>query len=305
MSDSNDSIGIEPARLIEAFELVRPEMLLLKESELLPVNLDPLASVSVVRGALPGLLALRPTIANTFRNFDLTPLERLELYAFALTQAQVTCQSVSKRTKTLSKLSAAAVTLRARLLQDAQALVLRGQVSESRLSQLKGAKGHCNIASDLLLLVTSLRECWSDVVGKTGVTLDELNAAELLGNRLVEAIGARKFPALARRAAADRQRAYTLFIRAYDQVRRVVTFLRWDTKDIDLIAPSLYTKKLKSRRSQKQTTKKTTIKSTTCCIANSNDTPRCVFNASCVPQSTINGNSASVWTRENPHTVRE
>ncbi len=37
-----------------------------------------------------------------------------------------------------------------------------------------------------------------------------------------------------------RARAFTLFSRAYDQVRRAVNVLRWDEGDADSIAPSLY-----------------------------------------------------------------
>lgn len=36
-------------------------------------------------------------------------------------------------------------------------------------------------------------------------------------------------------------RAYALFARAYDEVRRVVTYLRWHERDADQIAPCLYT----------------------------------------------------------------
>jgi len=41
-------------------------------------------------------------------------------------------------------------------------------------------------------------------------------------------------------AAERRACAFTLFMRAYDQARRAVIFLRWDEGDADEIAPSLY-----------------------------------------------------------------
>lgn len=37
-----------------------------------------------------------------------------------------------------------------------------------------------------------------------------------------------------------RQQAFTLFVKAYDEVRRAVSFLRWKERDADTIAPSLY-----------------------------------------------------------------
>jgi hypothetical protein len=41
-------------------------------------------------------------------------------------------------------------------------------------------------------------------------------------------------------AADQRQRAYTLLLKTYDQVRRVVTFLRWESEDAEKFAPSLW-----------------------------------------------------------------
>lgn len=40
--------------------------------------------------------------------------------------------------------------------------------------------------------------------------------------------------------ALERQQAYTLFVNAYDQIRRAISFLRWDQGDADEIAPSLF-----------------------------------------------------------------
>ena len=38
-------------------------------------------------------------------------------------------------------------------------------------------------------------------------------------------------------------KAFTLFARAYDQCRRLVSYLRWDTGDAESIAPSIYVRK--------------------------------------------------------------
>ena len=41
--------------------------------------------------------------------------------------------------------------------------------------------------------------------------------------------------------AERRSRAYTLFVRAYDQCRRAAAYLRWNEGDADEFAPSLFT----------------------------------------------------------------
>jgi hypothetical protein len=59
----------------------------LSSDQLEPINVDPLASVSSVLGALPRILLLREEIVYTLPRFDTKHLERLELYALALMAA--------------------------------------------------------------------------------------------------------------------------------------------------------------------------------------------------------------------------
>jgi hypothetical protein len=71
--------------------------------------------------------------------------------------------------------------------------------------------------------------------------MDELNRAQNLGVELNIDIGQRnQAPAAVATVALERQQAFTLFVRAYDQIRRGVSYLRWDEDDVDTIAPSIY-----------------------------------------------------------------
>ncbi len=249
MTDFKDIMGIEQPELRKVLERVRPQMLAPAQSELLPVNLDPLAAVTIARGALPKLLELRPLLASAINSFELANLDQLELYALALTQAQTVYQGVVKRSKALATISAQADELRARLLVDTSVHVQRGHISESRLANLKGPNGHRNIASDLLILAALLRDSWPNIRHRTTISEDELKRAELLGDQLVTAIATRKqSTAVAEVAALERQQTYTLFVRAYNQVRRAVSYLRWDEGDAERFAPSLYAKKKAVRR---------------------------------------------------------
>jgi hypothetical protein len=47
-------------------------------------------------------------------------------------------------------------------------------------------------------------------------------------------------PAVVVETARIRQQAFTLLVKAYDETRRAVSFLRWREGDADTIAPSLY-----------------------------------------------------------------
>src|SRR5262249_14133252 len=68
-----------------------------------------------------------------------------------------------------------------------------------------------------------------------------LDQARDIGEKLLAAVGAKEQgPALVAAQALQRQRNFTLFANAYDQVRRAISYLRWNEDDVDDIAPSLY-----------------------------------------------------------------
>lgn len=65
--------------------------------------------------------------------------------------------------------------------------------------------------------------------------------ADLLGEKLVNALGTREqSPLVTAEVTQLRQRVFTLFVNAWDQVRRAVSYLRWNDDDVDDIVPSLY-----------------------------------------------------------------
>ena len=58
---------------------------------------------------------------------------------------------------------------------------------------------------------------------------------------MLTAVGLREQgPAIIAASSENRQKAFTLFVKAYDHARRAVSFLRWNEDDVDTIAPSLY-----------------------------------------------------------------
>jgi len=133
---------------------------------------------------------------------------------------------------------------------DAKILVQRGLIPAMRLSKLKGPNGSRNTACDLLTLAALLRDSWPNIANRTATRMTDLERAEILGDGLISAIALRdQSTAKAVESADQRQRAYTLFVSAYDELRRAVVFLRWYEGDADVIAPSLYAKR-KARRAK-------------------------------------------------------
>lgn len=249
MSQSNDPFSGNPPRLRQALAEVRPLLHEMPDSALLPINIEPLSAVTKVRGALPALLALRDSIVSEIRSFDPTNLDQLETYALAFIQAETIHRGISARSRLLSQLSLEATVLRIRLLNDSNVLVSRGLIQQERLSRLTGRKGHRNLASDLLTLSELLRDSWSTIANSTAITLAELDRAEVLGDEMINALGRRtEVTADAAEAALQRRRAYSLLIRAYDEVRNAVLYLRRHDGDADQIAPSLHEKRTLRRR---------------------------------------------------------
>lgn len=225
---------------LDALERVRPEFASLSEEELLPITLDPVAAAVTMRGALPKVVAMRPTI-ETLSHFDIRALDKLEDYLRAWLRANALFLGSELPPEGFSALLAKVTAFHDNFLSDAHALVQRGMLAPESLATLKGTTGYKNIASDVLTLTTLLRANWQRLTGRTCVTLAELDEADAAVDALITDLGLREQTPMTKAACAvERQQAYTLFVNAYDQVRRAISYLRWDQSDVDEIVPSLF-----------------------------------------------------------------
>ncbi len=133
---------------------------------------------------------------------------------------------------------------------DAVALAARGLINGGFTAQMNSK----TLAFELLGLGSLLRNNWHvdqlvsllkkknawDIASRTAVQQSELDQAESLAEQLLSALGVQE-QALASgvKQSEQRQRNFTLFVRAYAQVRRAIGYVCWD-QNIDRIAPSLY-----------------------------------------------------------------
>jgi hypothetical protein len=241
-------IGEQP-RIRGALALVLAELEALPDSELVRINLEPLASVSTVRGALPRILPLREQIRAALPLFNLSQLDKLETYALALMAAHSLYCAAKGLRKDRSRLAAETYQLRQQLLTDVNFLRHRGLLVRANALELRGPIGHLNNASDVMTLATLLRENWAQLSRYCAATLADLDRAEVLSDSLTFAVGDREpVPAVVVEATLRRQRAYTLLIRAYTEVREAVGYVRQKAGDADIIAPSLYCRRKRSAK---------------------------------------------------------
>lgn len=245
MNTNTAEMGFEDETLCaEIYDRCLPELLAIEPGDVMTVNLDIAVAVCTVLGKLPTLQGLREAIARELPAFDLTKLDRLEDYARCLSHAQTRAQTSPESANRLRAVATEAGALRTQLYRDAQALACRGIISASGLEQYKGLNGYLNTASDLLILADVLTPQWPKIQGRCGATLEELQRAAKLAVRIHRLLGLREQePARATETADMRARAFTLFLKAYSQLRRAVVWLRWDENDADRFAPSLYVKR--------------------------------------------------------------
>jgi hypothetical protein len=233
--------NIEEYQFQQAYEKVLDELKAVAPSDYVSINTDVPTAVITVLGAVPRIQALRPQVVADLPNLDIARFDKLETYAMALGHAQARYMSASQPVEALEALSEEACALRELMLADAHTLALRALVDRDALKQLKGSRGYSNVAFDLLALAQIFRDKWSVIQGKCALQLDEIKRAESLGNRIARALGQREHsPTKVVEAAEMRQRAYALFIAAYDHAQRAIRFLRWEEEDWETILPSIY-----------------------------------------------------------------
>lgn len=240
-----------PQEAALAFTRVEAEMAALDGGRLAPINVDIPRAVVTALGARPALLSLRPRIVEELPRFPLASLDKLETYALAAWYAHLLSLPAAPTENAHKPLVEEATALRADLLIAAEALAHRKLVDPGHVAQIRSGKGHIDMASDLVALSTLFTNNWAAIEGKTVVTSDEIERAAILGPELLIALGVREqAPARSPSQIADqRKRAFTLLVRAYDDCRRAVSYLRWTEGDAAKLVPSLFAKRPKAGKS--------------------------------------------------------
>ena len=168
-----------------------------------------------------------------------TLLESLEITSRAARQAEVERVNEENGTSDLAALHAEVVSTYQRLVIDAKSLVLRGFLRKERLVSRHDLKSYEGALQSLLRLVGLFRDSWDALEPHTPVVVEDLDHAERVCDRMGSALAGRHSRA-AREARETRTRALSLLVREYEELRRMISFVRWFDGDADRIVPSLY-----------------------------------------------------------------
>ncbi len=232
---------VSSARFRKAYEQRLGEFGFVRVEDLLQIQIDITAGVTTTLGCVPHILALRDEVVSELPFFPIAKMDDLESLALALGYSHTLYVAASEPVGPIQAYAEELTKTRDTFTIDVTALAQRGLVDGARLKELRGTNGYKNVAWDTMTLVAMFRTHWDAVSGKTGVTLADLDRAEDLADKLTTAVGLREREVKAASEAHEtRQRAYTLFVNAYDEVRRALSYLRWHKGDLEEIAPSLF-----------------------------------------------------------------
>lgn len=254
MSDSANTNPSTPTfRLRTAFEATAADRAALAEDELVPINADIGAAAHTVLAAVPRVQALEREIAGVPVNH--ARIKSLDAYARAAGHAHAVYAVASAPPEQLQKKYELALNKRAAIRSDVQNLVNHGIVAPDALAGVPNETGYSNVSYDLVSLIAILRTAEERIEGRTITTPEDLEEAELLATELLEMSARREGKVVVPAdIASDRQRAFTLLVRSYDETRRALHFLYWGSDEADRIAPSLYAGRNKKKESPKSDT---------------------------------------------------
>jgi hypothetical protein len=212
------------------------------------INLSVPLVVATALAAAPRVQALRPDICRVICELNLGWIDGLEDYALILNEVHGELLATPKPQGALLGVVEAR-RLRRDLTRLLRLMVDRGVIPPARCPKLRGSGRYSDIATDLTVLARVLRS-HASAAGTTGiVTLADLDSARVLGERILGINSERGRNAAAFKAAVDlRARAFTALIRAYEEARHAVLFVRRWENDADKIIPSLFAVRLKNKR---------------------------------------------------------
>lgn len=223
-----------------AAERLAPAMAALAEDEVLRMNLDPTLAVTAILGRWPHLTGLLPAIDALAPN-ESARIRTLRECALALYHWQSCVLSATDGDDVVGSLVETGIAMRERALADLTALSHRGLVDAAALANYRGTSSFRKVALDLAGLSALIHARWEVIAGRTLLTLEEADALGRHGHALLEALGGRdRTVGPTASTLRQRDRAFTLFRKAYDETRRAVEYLRYHEDDADDFVPQIY-----------------------------------------------------------------
>lgn len=205
-----------------------------------PVRLDLLlATASVTETVRTFDPELRAALVDEYRDRATNILDGLETTACAARQAEAELDTREDSTD-VAAIHEEVMTMYERLFTDATSLVQRGLLPKERLAVARDLKSYQGTLQSLIWILEIFSGAWSTLSTETPVKVADLERAAEIASRMTDALGDKSHAVQRAAAMETRTRALSLLVREYEELRRMVTFVRWFEGDADDFVPSLY-----------------------------------------------------------------
>ncbi len=223
----------------EAFVRMRPSIVGLDPARIIGVNVDVNQACGTALAAYPHYIVFRD-IASRIPGFDVSPFDTISDYAQATLFAQGEVDGTVTPSAELPILAAEGADLREEIRLGLMAAAA-SKVLREPLPVVNTGNGYREISAGLMAVCSVAEHNAVDLGGKVAFSWEKVRRGQEIAVILAESVSARdRNPAVVAAAVDVRNRSFTLFARAYAQIRRLVEFLRFDEGDADDIAPSIY-----------------------------------------------------------------
>jgi hypothetical protein len=221
-----------------ALELHRAELEAIPEEELAGINVNVTDAAMLVLRVSTRWEPYQARIAALSTEVNRAQISKIVGFALATLQANSLLLTVTAPDNELYAALQKATEMRDRLADEAQGLVRRGLLPSKSLGNIAREAGYRNVALELSALTNLLQENFSKLVGKTPITAQELDEANVLADEIFYNAKERELrhPKIVA-ARKLRSQAYTAMVRAYEEMQRILAFLA--PTQLELLAPSL------------------------------------------------------------------
>ena len=226
-------------RMNAAYELLLPKLRAIPADRVVKPKVDLQAAAGLVIAALPKLAPYKAAL-GALPNTSKELVDELEDRAYAMVRAITDARAVLKETLPLPALLERGEIVRTLLLASADILVVYGDIPASFVADVRANSGHLDLASDLLVLGRMLTREWAKAENRTPAKKELVEEALRLGEQLTIALGNKAQPGEASEVVQLRDRAYTLFLEAYNEVRTGLAYLRAKEGDAEKTFPSVF-----------------------------------------------------------------
>lgn len=232
------SFAADPMALRRALETVMPMLRGIAEQNFIPIRLDCPTIAMYLLNRLRVIEPYRDTIA-------ILPLVRqdwlgnLEAIALALIHLDSLSKITAKESPVVRATFKEASRLRDRLRDPVAVLQKHGLLPNTPLVTQEGKRGYLRTAQDLVLFGNLLRDNWDAIVGRTTITMEEVDRCSVLAQLLFRNAASRSArAALPADLVRLKKQVYTLFLLTYDELRRCLEFI--ERGAANRVAPTLY-----------------------------------------------------------------